>query len=124
MVMCSMVSCTSFFRYTEVQAAIITKQVLLALNYMHAHHVVHRDIKFENIMHESDDRESLSVKVIDFGLAREYHRRFMTAQVGTLYSMSPEIFGGIYSSKTDLWSVGVVTFMLLSGTKPFWGRSR
>lgn len=112
------------FRYTAVQAAIITKQVLLALNYMHAHHVVHRDIKFENIMYETDHPESLSVKVIDFGLARAYHKRYMSGQVGTLYTMSPEIFGGIYSSKTDLWSVGVVTFMLLSGTKPFWGKSR
>lgn len=86
--------------------------------------IVHRDIKHENIMFANET--SLSIKLIDFGLSRVYHKnRLMTTRVGTLYTMSPETIDGIYNSKADLWSVGVVAFMLLSGgVKPFWGKNR
>lgn len=115
-----------FLRYTEVQAASIVRQVLLALNYMHKHSIIHRDIKHENIMHANEDLSSIFVKVIDFGLSRVYHKsRLLTARVGTLYTMAPETIEGVYSTKADLWSVGVVAYMLLSGgSKPFWGKNR
>lgn len=65
------------------------------------------------------------VKLIDFGLAAAFRKnQFMTERVGTVYTMSPEVMDGIYTSKADLWSVGVVSYMLMSGIKPFWGSTR
>lgn len=110
--------------YTEVQAADITKQILSAINYMHMRNVIHRDVKFENLCYLSSNPNDWTVKLIDFGLAQIYRNRMMTSRVGTLYTMSPETIQGVYNSKADLWSVGVVAFQLLSGTKPFWGKSR
>ena len=75
-------------------------------------------------MYPSPDHKNWTVKIIDFGLATVYRNRMMTERVGTVYTMSPEVIGGVYSSKADLWSVGVVAYMLLSGIKPFWGKSR
>lgn len=56
--------------YTESQAAHVTKQVLSAVSYMHAQNIIHRDLKFENIIFESTDPAS-PIKVIDFGLSKE-----------------------------------------------------
>jgi len=64
------------------------------------------------------------VKLIDFGLARVYRHRLMSARVGTVYVMAPEQIEGMYGSKADIWSCGVISYMLLSGTKPFWGKRR
>jgi serine/threonine protein kinase len=74
-------------------------------------------------MFENKDLHA-QVKLIDFGLATYYHKRFLTDRVGTVYTMSPEVIQGTYTSKADLWSVGVVAYMLISGVKPFWGKSR
>jgi serine/threonine protein kinase len=90
---------------------------------MHKRGVIHRDIKFENIMFENKEPDA-HVKLIDFGLATVYHKRYLTARVGTVYTMSPQVIEGLYTPKADLWSVGVVAYMLMSGVKPFWGPSR
>lgn len=107
--------------FTENQARIIVRKLLSALTYMHSKGVVHRDIKLENIMF---DRHG-EIKVIDFGLATKYlsdEFSNMTDTVGTLYSMAPQVLEGRgYDSKCDLWSLGVVTYKLLSGQQPFWG---
>ena len=85
--------------------------------------MIHRDIKFENIMFENKTKEA-QIKLIDFGIATVYTKRKLTDRVGTVYTMSPEVIRGKYTSKADLWSIGVTTFMLLSGEKPFWGKTR
>ena len=106
--------------FSEPDCAIIVAKVLLALSYMHSHGVVHRDIKLENIVFASNGEP----KIIDFGLATKYlsqEYKNMTDKVGTLYSMAPQVLQGVYDSKCDVWSVGVVTYCLLSGYKPFWG---
>ena len=64
------------------------------------------------------------IKLIDFGLATAYlseDYKNMTDKVGTLYSMAPQVINGSYDEKCDLWSVGVVAYLLLSGEQPFWG---
>ena len=107
--------------YTERQAARVVQQVLSAVNYMHERGFVHRDIKFENIMFESQASEA-AVKLIDFGLSRTYRsnsKHRMRDVVGTLYSMAPEVARGSYTQACDLWSVGVVTYMLLAERMPF-----
>jgi len=79
----------------------------------------------ENIMFESEHPEA-AVKVIDFGLSSVFTKsdNVLKERVGTLYSMSPETMQGNYTQKADLWSVGVCTYIMLSGgEKPFEGKT-
>jgi len=111
--------------YSEKQSAKIVGKLLSAIAHMHDHNVCHRDIKFENIMFESQDPDA-EIKLIDFGLSKVYspEKKFMTAGVGTIYTMAPQVLKGVYTSQADLWSIGVVSYMLLSNTKPFYGKKR
>jgi serine/threonine protein kinase len=109
--------------YTEIKASVILEQILSAAAYLHERNVVHRDLKHQNILFV--DSEHLDIKIIDFGLAKKYHKKNERhyEKCGTMYTMSPEALKGNYSgSSTDLWSIGVIAFMLLSNQKPFEGK--
>jgi len=96
----------------------ITRQVLSALDYAHAKGVIHRDLKPENIL-LTDDGE---VKVADFGLARFLKKGSLAASVaGTPFYMSPEAWSGRFLPSSDLWSVGVILYEMLTGVLPFQG---
>lgn len=115
--------------YPEPAAAQLMIKILSAVAYMHKNNVVHRDIKFENILFEDKAPDS-EVKIIDFGLSKKYNMRhhqnsiIMTETVGTVYTMAPQVLQGVYTSKADIWAIGVITYMMLSGQKPFWGKKR
>jgi calcium-dependent protein kinase len=111
--------------YSEKAACEITDDLLSAVSHMHKHGITHRDLKFENIMFESREDDA-KVKIIDYGLAHKAlgSEENMTEGVGTMYTLAPEVLMGNYTSKVDIWSLGVVSFMLLSGTKPFNERRR
>ncbi|EED96640.1 predicted protein, partial [Thalassiosira pseudonana CCMP1335] len=104
----------------EKEAAAVCKKILSAVEYLHGKGLAHRDIKLENIMFDGKGE----IKLIDFGLATAYLNedyKHMTDKVGTLYSMAPQVLAGDYDERCDLWSVGVVAYLLLSGNQPFWG---
>ena len=106
--------------YTESRAAVIVSQLQSALTYMHKRNVIHRDLKFENILFENTEEES-PVKIIDFGLATKAHVGKPSAMgtVGTVYTMAPEVLNNeAYSTKADIWSLGICTYMLLVGKNP------
>mmetsp|Transcript_9996 Transcript_9996/g.16071 ORF Transcript_9996/g.16071 Transcript_9996/m.16071 type:complete len:206 (-) Transcript_9996:394-1011(-) len=108
---------------SEHRTARIIKSLLKAVAYLHANEIVHRDIKPENILFESN-HEDAAVKLIDFGLSRRHNDDGpMTNSVGTAYYMSPELLEGEYDKSTDIWSVGVVTYIALCGRPPFNGKS-
>lgn len=112
--------------YSERQAASIVGKLLSAVAYMHGKNIIHRDLKFENIMFENKQKNA-EIKVIDFGLSKKYldPDALHHEKVGTIYTMAHELLvDGEYTNKADLWSVGVIAYMLLSGTKPFWGKTR
>lgn len=71
-------------------------------------------------------KPNADVKIIDFGLSKKYCQddEMMHDAVGTVYSMSPEVLTGDYTNKVDIWSVGVLAFMLLSSSMPFYGKCR
>ena len=109
---------------TEQHAKAIVRRILSAVAYMHSKGIVHRDLKMENVMFATPAHKASEVKVIDFGLATKYlsnNYDVMTDKVGTVYTMAPQVMQGVYDNKCDLWSLGVVTYILLSASKPFWG---
>jgi len=104
----------------EADVVIVLEQILMAIKYMHKRNVMHRDLKLENIMFAN---ESLSapIKLIDFGLSNKFTKgQKMLRACGTLYTAAPEMLNGDGSTEqTDIWSIGVIAFVLLSGTYPF-----
>ena len=106
--------------YTEKEAAHIFKQLMSAIAYCHTNNICHRDLKPENILYTSNSEKSL-IKVIDFGLSAFSHGDFMKIRVGTAYYIAPEVIKGKYNEKCDIWSAGVILYILLSGSPPFNG---
>ena len=96
----------------------------MALNYMHKKNIVHRDLKPENILIES--LENLEIKLTDFGFATYFDQKGKLDEVlGSPLYMPPEIvMKQKYDAKVDVWSAGVVSFILLSGKPPFMGESK
>jgi len=115
--------------YSEQDTARIVTKLLSAVAYMHLKGVVHRDLKFENILFENK-RKDANIKIIDFGLSKKFKQTkhgnslVMTELVGTLYTMAPQVLQRVYTSQADIWAVGVITYMMLSGHKPFWAKRR
>mmetsp|Transcript_58802 Transcript_58802/g.172569 ORF Transcript_58802/g.172569 Transcript_58802/m.172569 type:complete len:545 (+) Transcript_58802:234-1868(+) len=100
---------------TERLAMRVVKQVLEAIQYMHSNGMVHRDIKPDNIVFESVDRDQ--VKLIDFGLCCEWHEGMapMMRRCGTEFYMAPEVHEGSYTNKVDIWSLGAAAHAMLTG---------
>lgn len=108
---------------TEREAALIMKQLLSALMYLHNNNISHRDIKPENFMLKSKGDPSC-VKMIDFGLSKDFSGQdTMSTMSGSPYYIAPEVFLQNYNSKIDIWSLGVVLYIMLSGKVPFPGNS-
>ncbi|KAL7537060.1 hypothetical protein ACHAWF_005662 [Thalassiosira exigua] len=114
-------------RFAEPEAARILKQVLEAVAYLHSRSIVHRDVKPENVLFASSDVASSDVRLVDFGLARKHYRDsfepHMSTVVGTSSFLAPEVLRRKYDRSCDLWSVGVVAYLLLSGRLPFRGKT-
>ncbi|CAM9510837.1 unnamed protein product, partial [Phaeothamnion confervicola] len=108
--------------YSERIAARIIANVLSGIEYIHnEHNICHRDLKPENFLFRSPDSED-DIKIIDFGLSRvEELNSAMTTRVGTPYYIAPEVLQRKYDMACDLWSIGVITYILLSGYPPFFG---
>jgi serine/threonine protein kinase len=108
--------------YTEKDAAEVMKTLCQALSYMHAKKVVHRDLKPENILY-SDPSESAAIRVADFGLARVVSgKEMMKTACGTPGYVAPEVLKnkGYDSGAVDMWSAGVILYILLCGFPPFY----
>lgn len=98
------------------------KQVLTAISYCHSKHIVHRDLKPENLLLESEGQGS--IKVIDFGTSQVFDPAAKMHQTyGTPYYIAPEILAGEYTEKCDIWSCGVILYILLCGRPPFDGEN-
>eukprot|EP00499_Haloplacidia_sp_CaronLabIsolate_P013222 CAMPEP_0196773852 /NCGR_PEP_ID=MMETSP1104-20130614/3024_1 /TAXON_ID=33652 /ORGANISM="Cafeteria sp., Strain Caron Lab Isolate" /LENGTH=361 /DNA_ID=CAMNT_0042144003 /DNA_START=36 /DNA_END=1117 /DNA_ORIENTATION=+ len=113
-------------RFSEKEASDIMRSLLGAVAHMHKEGVIHRDLKPENILMTDRDNPG-SIKVADFGLSKGFRRedepeeRRMTQFCGTMAFMAPELFRDrpYYSKLVDVWSCGVIAFLLLTGKHPF-----
>jgi calcium-dependent protein kinase len=111
--------------FTEVQAAIVLQNMFRAIFYMHENHICHRDLKPENFLFTTKEPiEKTHLKVIDFGLACKFTQdQVLTTKAGTPYYVAPQVLAGKYDMSSDLWSLGVIMYVVLCGYPPFYGES-
>ena len=106
-------------KFDERDAAIVMKQLLSSINYCHLKNIVHRDLKPENILLEQD-RDLEKIKIVDFGTSLSFDKdRNLEEKLGTAYYIAPEVIKKNYNEKCDIWSCGVIMYILLSGEPPF-----
>merc|ERR1719214_525170 len=111
--------------FTEVQAAIVMQHMFRAIFYMHENHMCHRDLKPENFLFTTKEPiEKTHLKVIDFGLACKFDKdQVLTTKAGTPYYVAPQVLAGKYDHASDLWSLGVIMYVVLCGYPPFYGET-
>jgi len=109
-------------QFTENEAREATKSIISAIDYCHSKGICHRDIKPENLLLSSKEIGIASLKIADFGLARLIEDNSLASTTcGTPGYVAPEVLQQKpYGKSCDYWSIGVVTFILLSGTPPFY----
>lgn len=106
--------------YTEKDAAHLIRQVLGAVDYMHEQGVVHRDLKPENLLYYSTDDDS-KIMISDFGLSKIEDSGVMATACGTPGYVAPEVLAQKpYGKAVDVWSIGVISYILLCGYPPFY----
>jgi len=131
-------------RFSEAEASRLVSQMLAAIMYCHSKGIAHRDLKLENFVFKDRNGPGKNTLVlIDFGLSQRYFKKrsvlhnddeskneqnkelkqqtSMSRIVGSAYYIAPEVVKGEYTNACDLWSIGVLTFMLVTGSPPFRG---
>ncbi len=112
------------FNFDESHICSILYQLLLTIYYCHINNIVHRDLKPENILIEGFNQNShLNIKVIDFGTAKSFEKTELTSQAGSAYYIAPEVIMKKYNQKCDIWSIGVIMYVLIAREPPFKGVS-
>lgn len=113
-------------QFSESEAREAIKSIIDAIMYCHSLNIVHRDIKPENLLLQSKDLDLSTLKISDFGLARFVKaEQYAQTQCGTPGYVAPEIImEQPYGKECDYWSIGVVLYILLSGSPPFFEDER
>ena len=114
-------------KFSEKQAASLMKKILSSVKHLHEHGICHRDLKPENFLF-SDNSSEGEIKLIDFGLSKRFGHiqeadpsEKMHTIVGTPYYVAPEVLKGNYDFSCDVWSLGVILYIMLCGYPPFEG---
>lgn len=106
---------------SENKVASYMKQIISAVVYLHSKKIIHRDLRLENVMFLNKDRDSC-LKLVEFGSCKHFEKNVRVLErVGNPYFMSPEVIIGNFDSKCDVWSLGVMIYVLLAGSPPFVG---
>lgn len=102
----------------------IMRQIMSAVTYLHRLNITHRDLKPENILVSRVTENDLEIKIIDFGTSNYVQKeKNLKLKVGSPYYIAPEVLLGNYNEKCDIWSCGVIMYVLLVGYPPFTGDS-
>lgn len=111
--------------YNEQEARDVCRNLFAALNYCHERKVAHRDLKPENLLLTSREDDN-NLKLADFGFAKKCpSSHCCLTQCGTPGYVAPEILNGIpYGTKADMWSIGVILYILMAGYPPFNGNNQ
>ncbi|KAA8539871.1 hypothetical protein F0562_026563 [Nyssa sinensis] len=111
-------------RFSEAEARVLFRHLIEVVMYCHDNGVVHRDLKPENILLATKAASS-PIKLADFGLATYIKPgQNLHGTVGSPFYIAPEVLAGGYNQAADLWSLGVILYILLSGRPPFWGKTK
>jgi len=108
--------------FSEKDASYIFRQIVEALDYLHDNGIIHRDLKLENLLlvNKNATGKDIIVKLADFGLSRIYQGQMVKTACGTPFYVAPEVLLGTgYGPEVDMWSSGVMLYILLSGRLPF-----
>ena len=119
-------------KFSETQISVIFRQIFSGLAYLHANDIIHRDLKLENILISDKEKiknkinnkteEYFNIKIIDFGTAKIFDKNHHPrAVVGSAYYIAPEVLKRNYNEKCDMWSAGVILYMMIVGHAPFDG---
>eukprot|EP00270_Netrium_digitus_P007111 TRINITY_DN2064_c1_g1_i2.p1 TRINITY_DN2064_c1_g1~~TRINITY_DN2064_c1_g1_i2.p1 ORF type:complete len:534 (-),score=134.10 TRINITY_DN2064_c1_g1_i2:90-1691(-) len=109
--------------YSEAAAASLLRTIVDVVNYCHSHGVIHRDLKPENFL-LSSKKQDAALKATDFGLSVFFKPgETFTDIVGSAYYVAPEVLSRKYSKEADVWSCGVILYILLCGVPPFWAEN-
>jgi calcium-dependent protein kinase len=109
--------------YTERAAAAVTRTIVEVVQLCHHHGVIHRDLKPENFLF-ANKKENSPLKAIDFGLSIFFKPGEKFSEiVGSPYYMAPEVLKRNYGPEIDIWSAGVILYILLCGVPPFWAET-
>ena len=111
------------FKFTERAISKIMTCLLKAVLFLHHNGIIHRDIKPENIVFVEPDNFN-ALKLIDFGLSIQQNAKKDNRRVGTPYYMAPEMVRGNFNYASDVWSIGVILFIMVTGKQPFRGKSK
>ena len=114
--------------FNEKYTAYVMYQILSAVNYFHQMHIIHRDLKPENILivdKNKDTNENLPIiKICDFGTSKIVEKGdIQKKKIGSSYYIAPEVLRKNYNEKCDIWSCGVIMYILLSNMPPFSGEN-
>jgi len=111
--------------FTEQQAATVMQHMFRSIFYMHEQHICHIDLKPEYFLFTTKDTiDKCILKVIDFGLACKFtSNQVLTTKAGTPYYVAPQVLAGKYDQSSDLWSLGVIMYVVLCGYPPFYGET-
>jgi len=111
--------------YSETDAAKIIRQILEAIQYVHNHGIAHRDLKPENLLLVQSETGEDIIKIADFGLSKDFGAEQLQTSCGTPDYVAPEVLmGEPYDMGVDIWSIGVISYVLLCGFPPFYGDSQ
>ncbi|EGG21446.1 putative protein serine/threonine kinase [Cavenderia fasciculata] len=111
--------------FTEKDARNVVRQVCAGVEYLHSQGIAHRDLKPENLLC-SGDGDEMTIKIADFGLSKIFGGgEALETSCGTPDYVAPEVLtGGSYDNAVDMWSIGVITYILLCGFPPFYASSQ
>ncbi|KAL2602002.1 hypothetical protein AAZV13_10G201100 [Glycine max] len=110
--------------FSEFEARGLFRHLMQMVLYCHENEVVHRDLKPENILLATRSSSS-PIKLADFGLATYIKPgQSLHGLVGSPFYIAPEVLAGAYNQAADVWSAGVILYILLSGMPPFWGKTK
>ncbi|CAN8312076.1 unnamed protein product [Cochlearia groenlandica] len=111
-------------KYSESRAKVLFKHLMQVVKFCHDNGIVHRDLKPENILMATTSSSS-PIKLADFGLATYIKSgEKLNGTVGSPFYIAPEVLSGGYNEAADIWSTGVILYILLSGVPPFWGKTK
>lgn len=109
-------------RLDEEEAVYVLRKILLGVSYLHLKTVIHRDLKPENILVARMGNDKFEVKIIDFNVSMFKQPDGSIKPAGTIDYMAPEVFEGKVDEKSDMWSCGVILYLMVTGYLPFGGQ--